>query len=110
VYFGLTSLSRFSFVGVGFWVVMCAGVGLGLVYAVGSAKGKRAAQMWTDACLVLLAAGGIADILWALMSGQWRAFMLQFGFSPLAEMMVLAALLLGTMWFMAVRYTSGLDE
>lgn len=47
---------------------------------------------------------------WVVVSGQWRAFMLQFGFSPLAEMMMLAALLVGTMWWMAVRYSAGLKD
>jgi hypothetical protein len=110
VYFGLISLSTFRFIGAGFWVVMVTGLGLALVYVVGSSRGRRAAQMWTNSCMVLLAAGGIADIVWALLSGQWRTFMLQFGFSPLAEMMLLAALLIGTMWFMAVRYIAGIKE
>jgi uncharacterized membrane protein YhfC len=48
--------------------------------------------------------------VWAVVSGQWRAFMIQFGFSPLAEMMLLAALFIGSMWWMAVRYAAGLKD
>lgn len=110
MYFGMTSLSRYSFIGAGFWVVIVTGFGLGLVYVVGSTRGRLAAQMWMSACMTILAIGGIADILWALVSGQWRAFVIQFGFGPLFEMLVLAGLFIGTMWFMAVRYVSGLDK
>lgn len=110
MYFGYAPLASYGFIGAGFWVVVAVGFGLGLVYVVGSARGRRAAQLWTNACMLLLAAGGIADIAWAVLSGQWRPFMLQFGFSPLAEMMMLAALLIGTMWWMAVRYSAGLKD
>lgn len=110
MYFGMTALSRFGFIGAGFWVVIVVGFGLGLVYVVGSNRGRMAAQLWMSTCMLLLAVGGIADIVWALLSGQWRAFMVQFGIGPLLEMLVLAALFIGTMWFMAVRYISGLDK
>lgn len=110
MYFGMTSLSRFGFIGAGFWVVMVTAFALGLVYVVGSSRGRVAAQQWLSACMLLLGVGGIADISWALVSGQWRAFMVQFGFGALLEMLVLAALFIGTMWFMAVRYVGGLDK
>lgn len=108
--FGFASFSDYRFLGAGFWVVMVTGVGLALVYVVGATRGRRAAQQWIDACMLVLAVGGIVDIVWALVSGQWRSFMVQFGFAPLAEMMLLGALFIGTMWWMAVRYTAGLKE
>ena len=94
----------------GFWVVMAVGIALALVYAVGAKKGKRAAQMWTDVCVAALALGAVGVIAWALASGQLRSFLVQFGYGPLFEMLVLAALFIGSMWFMAVRYTQGLKE
>jgi hypothetical protein len=107
---GYSTLSRYGFLGAGFWVVMVTGIGLALVYAVGHFKGKRAAQQWVNSCMLVAAVGGIADIAWAVISGQWRSFMLQFGFSPIAEMLILAALFIGTMWFMATRYIAGIEE
>ena len=110
MYFGLTPLANYGFVGAGFWVVMVAGLGLGLVYVVGSSRGKRAAQMWVSSCVLLLGVGAVSDIVWAVLSGQWRSFMVQFGFGTLLEMFMLAVLFIGTMWFMAVRYIGGLDR
>jgi hypothetical protein len=108
--FGLAPMSTYRFLGVGFWVVMTVALGLVLVYAVGSSRGRRAAQRWVSGCMLLLAVGGIVDIAWAVVSGQWSSFLMQFGFSPLAELMVLATLFIGTLWWMAVRYTAGIKE
>jgi hypothetical protein len=110
VNFGLAPLATYTFLGVGFWIVMTVALGLVLVYAVGSSRGRRAAQAWTSGCMLVLAVAGIADIVWAVVSGQWRSFMIQFGFSPLAELMVLATLFLGTLWWMAVRYAAGIKD
>ena len=110
MYFGLLPLSAYPFLLVGFLIVMVVGLSLCLVYLVGSSRGKRAAQMWTDACAGTLILASVADVVWAVFSGQWRSFMLQFGFGPLTEMVVLGALFVGTMWFMAIRYTQGLSD
>ena len=80
------------------------------MYAVGATRGKRAAQMWTDACVGLVFLGGGGDILWALYTGEWHSFMAAYGFGPLGEMGMLALLFLSTMWFMAIRYTEGLKD
>jgi len=108
--FGFTSLASFGFLALGFWVVMIVGLGLCLVYVVGSSRGKRAAELWVRLCMVTLALGGAATVGWALASGQWQRFMLTYGFGPLGEMFMLAALFLGSMWFMALRYTQGLKD
>jgi len=108
--FGLGSLATFGFLGVGFWVVITVGVGLCLVYVVGPARGKRAAERWISLCLAVLAIGGIGTLTWAVLSGQWQRFMLTFGFGPLGEMLMLATLFLGTLWFMALRYTQDLKD
>ena len=110
MYFGYEGMARYTFLSVGFWVVMVVAVAFLLVYFVGSTRGKRAARMWTDTCVVLALLGGVVDILWALQSGEGRAFVALFGFGPLGEMAVLASLLLATMWFMAIRYTEGLKD
>ena len=110
MYFGYEGMARYTFLSVGFWVVMVVAVAFLLVYFVGSTRGKRAARMWTDTCVVLALLGGVVDILWALQSGEGRSFVALFGFGPLGEMAVLALLLLATMWFMAIRYTEGLKD
>ncbi len=110
MYSGYAQFGRYGFLSAGFWVVLVCGLALCLVYAVGANKGRRAARLWVNACMAALAIGAIADIAWAVVSGQWRSFMIQFGFSPLAEMMLLAALFIGSMWWMAVRYVDGLKE
>ncbi|NTU72280.1 MAG: hypothetical protein HGB10_10765 [Coriobacteriia bacterium] len=108
--FGYGQMATYGFIGVGFWIVLAVALGLCLTFPLGSARGRVAAQRWVNGCVLLLVLGGIADIAWAVISGQWSAFMLQFGFGPLAEMMVLAALFVGTMWWMAIRYTAGLKD
>lgn len=108
--YGLGSLANYRFLLFGFWVVMSVGLGLCLVYVVGATRGKRAAQLWVNACVATLALGGMATVSWAVASGEWQRFMLTFGFGPLAEMLMLAALFLGTVWFMALRYTQGLKD
>jgi hypothetical protein len=110
VYFGYLSLQSFTFLNAGFWVVMISGIGLALVYVVGTYRGKRAAQLWIGACVAILAIGLVADIAFAVMTGQWEAFMLAFGFGTLLEMGVLGLLFVGSMWFMALRYTQGLEK
>jgi hypothetical protein len=103
-------MASYGFLGAGFWVVMATVVGLVLVYPIGASRGRAAALAWIRACVLLLVTGGIAVIVWAVVSGQWQSFMLQFGFSPLAEMMLLAALFVGSMWWMAVRYVAGIKN
>ena len=110
MYFGYLSLQSFTFLAAGFWVVMVAGIGLILVYAVGTYRGKRAAQLWTQACVAVLAIGLVVDIAFAVMTKQWEAFLLTYGAGPLVEMAVLALLFVGSMWFMALRYTQGLKK
>jgi len=110
MYFGYAGLSRYTFLAVGFWVVMVAGIAFALVFAVGPSRGKRAARLWTRMCVTLAGLGAVADVAWAVASGEWRSFAANYGFEPLIEMVVLAGLLLGTMWFMAIRYTEGLRD
>jgi hypothetical protein len=110
VYFGYAGLARYTFLAVGFWVVMVGGIAFALVFAVGPTRGKRAARMWTDLCVLLTVLGAASDVAWAIASGEWRSFVANYGWGPLIEMAVLAVLFLGTMWFMAIRYTEGLKD
>jgi hypothetical protein len=110
VYFGFGGLARFTFLSVGFWVVMVASIAFALVYAVGPTRGKLAARMWTDSSLVLALIGSAVDLLWALESGEGRAFVDLYGAGPLAGVVALAVLLMGAMWWMAIRYTDGLKD
>ena len=108
MYFGLLPLSAYPFLLVGFWITMVIAFALGLVYLVGSKRGKRAARVWTTVCVGAFLAAGAANVAWAVFSGQWRSFMLRIGSGPFTEMVMLAVLFVGVMWFMALRYTQGL--
>jgi hypothetical protein len=108
--FGYAGLARYTFLSLGFWVVLVAGIAFALVFAVGPTRGKRAARMWADACVTFVVLGAMADVIWALAIGEWHRFVAAYGYGPLAEMGVLALLFLGTMWFLAIRYTEGLKD
>lgn len=108
MYFGLSRLPLYPFVGVGFVAVMVIGIALGLVYAVGAAKGRLAAMRYTNVCVYALVALGVVDVVWASLSGQLAPFMSEIGVGPLVEMLVLAGMFIFSMWFMAMRYVQGL--
>jgi hypothetical protein len=110
VYFGYLSLQSFTFLTAGFWVVMVSGLGLVLVYVVGTYRGKKAAQLWIRACVAVLMIGLAIDIAFAVLTGQWAAFMLAYGFGSLLEMGLFGLLFVGSMWFMALRYAQGLEK
>jgi hypothetical protein len=110
VYFGYLSLQSFTFLAAGFFVVMTAGVGLILVYMVGAYRGRKAAELWVNACIAILVVGLIADIVFAVVSRQWEAFLLAYGLGTLLEMGLLGLLFVGSMWFMALRYTQSLKK
>ena len=108
--FDYAGLSRFTFLSVGFWVVMVVGIAFALVFAVGPTRGKKAARLWVELCAGLAVIGGVADVVWAMMTGEWTAFVRLYGYTPIIEMVLLAVLLLGIMWFLAIRYTDGLKD
>jgi hypothetical protein len=54
--------------------------------------------------------GLIADIVFAVVSRQWEAFLLAYGLGSLLEMGILGLLFVGSMWFMALRYTQSLKK
>jgi drug/metabolite transporter (DMT)-like permease len=110
MYFGNAGLAHYTFLAIGFWVVLVSGIAFTLVYAVGSTRGKRAARLWTGLCVAIAVLGGIGDVVWAMAVGEWRPFMANFGAETLLEMGMLALLFLGSMWFMAIRYTGGLKD
>lgn len=106
----LGDLSRYTFLPVGFWVVVVAAVAFALVYAVGPTRGKRAARMWVDSSLGLALLGAAADIVWALESGEVLRFVRTYGLVPIVGMLAFFALVLGIMRYMAIRYTDGLKD
>jgi hypothetical protein len=110
MYFGYGPFARYGFIDAGFGVVIVVGIAFALVYAVGATRGKRAARMWVDACVLGFVLGAVADTLFAAFSGQWRSFVIAFGVLPLLGLIALAVLFLGTMWLMAIRYTDGLKD
>lgn len=107
MYFGYLQMWRYTFVPVGFAIVMATFVALALVYAVGSARGGRAARRYVTIVSLAFLAASALDLLWGLMSGHLGGFIGAYGLGPLIEMAVLAALCIGSMWFMASAYVAG---
>jgi len=111
LYFGYAQIWRFTFVPVGFLIVMSAFVALALVYAVGASNGARAAAKYVNVTMMIFLGAVVLDVLVASLTGQLPRFVRTLGWTPLLEMTVLAAMCVGSMWFMAVSYvTSKLNE
>ncbi len=106
MYFGLGGISQYPFVPLGTAEVLLWSVLLGLVYAVGSAKGAMAAMRYFRIVTLSGVAVLVATFVWAILSGQWQAFIADFGWQPMVEMLILAALLLFTMVWMGMTYLS----
>jgi len=104
VYFGYQTIWVFTFVPIAFVLVMAVGIALAFVYAVGASRGYEAAARYTQVCGFVLLGGFVADLLYAAATGQWSAFVAAFGWTPLIEMGLLAAMFLGAMWLMAASY------
>lgn len=106
MYFGLIRISQYPFVSVGTWVVLGWAILLGLVYAVGALAGGRTALTYYR----VVAWGGAAMLaavwVWALVTGQWSRFLAEFGWQPMLEMLLGAALLLFVMVWMGGTYVS----
>ena len=107
---GNVGMAHYTFLGIGFWLILVAGIAFALVYAVGPTRGKRAAKLWVRLCVAIAVIGVLADVGWAVIGGEMRRFISVYGAAPLLEMTVLALLFLGTMWLMAIRYTDGLKD
>jgi len=104
VYFGYEAMWTFTFVPVGFALVIGVSIALGLIYAVGASKGAEAAEKYLRTCTLVLAVGIAADIAYALLTSQIEQFMQAYGIVPLLEMTVLAGMCLGAMLLMASSY------
>lgn len=107
MYFGYSQMYQFTFVPIGFVLVMTVGIALGLVYAVGARHGARGAERYTNAWSLVLLMGVALDIAYAVVRGEWQGFLRAYGWAPLFEMSVLAFLFLGSMLFMARSYVAG---
>lgn len=106
MYFGLIRISQYPFVSVGTAIVLLWSILLGLVYAVGAVRGGWAALRYFRVVLFGGAAALVGTWLWALATGQWQRFLAEFGFQPMAEMLLGAALLLFVMVWMGMTYVS----
>lgn len=111
MYFGYSQIWRFTFIPVGFLIVMATFIALALVYAVGASNGARAAARYVNLTMLIFLGAVALDLLFAVFTGRLTLFINTLGWVPLIEMTVLAALCIGSMWFMAVSYvTSKLRE
>jgi hypothetical protein len=107
VYFGYSQIWRFTFVPVGCVVVLATFIALCLVYAVGASSGGHAAERYLAWTFRLFWVALVADLVWAVVSGQLAAFVTVLGWSPLIELGMLSFLCIGSMGFMAARYVEG---
>jgi len=107
MYFGLDQLPMFPFVG---WttVAVIAGCSLSMfVFALGG-LGKRRAGRYFFGCLIATAVAVAGLWLWAIVSGQFVAFLHSIGLEALLELAVLLFITLFPFEFMALRYVDGL--
>jgi len=107
MYFGLQSIGRYSFVTIGFFLVMIGALGFGLTFLIGRSESGRSALRFTRWWALAVVSSLCATILFALIAGQWRLFLYEFGYGPLVEMAILAGGWLLIMWFMATKYALG---
>ncbi len=110
MYFGYNQMWVFTFVPVGFVITMAASVGFGLVYVVGARRGKAAAMRYNSVVAYSFLGLAALDLAWAAASGQLAGFLRAYGPGPLTEMIVLALMCVGSLWFMAVAYANSKVE
>ena len=106
MYFGYSEIWRFTFVPVGFVITMLTFVALCLVYAYGAKRDARAVARYVRAVSLGFLAASVVDLGLAIATGQLGRFVAAFGWAPLMEMIVLAIMCVGSMWFMAVAYAN----
>ena len=102
--YGYQSMWMLTFVPVGFVITMVAFCAMCLVYAVGAYRGRRSAAAWVRFWSVAFVLAAAADLTYGVATGQLEDFLRLYGLTPLAEMVILAVLCVGSMWFMAVSY------
>lgn len=110
MYYGYGQMWTFTFVPVGFVIALGTMICLGLVYAVGASRGRRAAAeflRWTMYGFLALAA---IDLVWATISGQLGGFLEAYSAAPLIEMITLALLGVGSLWFMGTSYVRSKND
>jgi len=113
MYFGLQTISDFTFVSIGFLFVATGAMGFVTTFFLGSSKGGRTALAFSRIWAVWVILSLIGTIIYAIASGQWTLFLRVFGWGPLIEMSVLAFGWIAIFWFMATQYAIGrinLDE
>ena len=104
MYFGYHAMWTYTFVPAAFVLVMTVGIALAFVFAVGGARGKQSAARYAKAWAIVLVVGTIVDLAYAVVTGQWSAFLAAYGWAPVLEMSLLAAMFIGAMWMMAASY------
>lgn len=107
MYYGYDLMWTLTFVPVGFLIVMVASIAYCLVYVVGATRGGAAAARYLKACTISLLLASVADVVYALASGDAQTFLAWYGVWPLLEMAVLGVMCVGSLWFMAVAYVRG---
>lgn len=110
MYSQLVRLPTYPFVQVGFVAVLLAGIALGSIYFFGRSLGRRGARRYANGWLAGLGIVLAADYVWAWGSGQWARFGKDIGFGSIGEMVVLGAMFILSLWFMASRYADSIDD
>lgn len=110
MYSQLIRLPSYPFVQIGFVAVMITGIALGSIYFFGRTLGRRGANRYANGWMIGLGVVLAADYTWAWASGQWERFGREIGFGAMGEMVVLGAMFLLSLWFMASRYADSIDD
>lgn len=108
--YGYQGMWMLTFVPAGFVITMAAFLAMCLVYAVGASRGRRSAALWVRFWSIAFVVAAGADLVYGVATGQLGDFLRLYGFTPLAEMIILAVLCVGSMWFMAVSYVGSKQD
>lgn len=108
--YGYESMWMLTFVPAGFVITMVAFLAMCLVYAVGAYRGRRSAAVWVRFWSIAFIVAAGADLAYGAATGQLGDFLRLYGVTPLAEMIILAVLCVGSMWFMAVSYVNSKQD
>lgn len=111
--YGYQAMATLPFLTIGFICVALGALGFGITFALGPIKGGRFALKFSRVWAALTGVAISLTALFAYFTGQLTIFLKSYGYSPLLEMVVLAAGWIVIMWFMATQYATGriaLDE
>lgn len=107
MYFGFERMWVLTFLPLGFIAVLVSSLALTGVFFVGAFGGGAAAVRYHRLVSGLALAAMAGVVVLGVVTGQLSRFIDWYGIAPLAEMVILAGMCLGSCWLMAMSYTAG---